>query len=162
MASYSFDVVSNIDMQEMRNAVDQAEREIGNRWDFKGSVSEIQLEADKLVLHSDDEFKLKALTEILLGKMAKRSISLKSLEYGKIEPAAKGSVRQEVKLKQGLDTDTAKKITKLIRDSGPKVTTAIQGDQVRVTGKSKDELQAVIALLKAADLPVDLQFVNYR
>jgi uncharacterized protein YajQ (UPF0234 family) len=105
---------------------------------------------------------MKALIDVLQGKLIKRGVSIKALDYGKLEPAAKMTVRQEIKLKQGLDADTARKVAKLIKDSGKKVTTQIQGDQVRVTAKSKDDLQAVIQLLKGADLPVDLQFVNYR
>jgi len=162
MASYSFDVVSRVDMQEVKNAVDQFERELANRWDFRGSVSEVKIEEGKLLLTSDDEFKLQMMTEMLNAKLAKRGVSLKSLDFGKVEPASKGAVRQEVKLKQGLDTDTGKAVSKLIRDSGRKVTCSIMGDQVRVTGKSKDDLQGVIDMLKKADLPVDLQFVNMR
>jgi cyclic-di-GMP-binding protein len=162
MADSSFDVVSKVDLAEVKNAIQQAMREIENRFDFKNSVSEIDLDGDVLKLHSDDEFKLKSLNDILQSKLFKRGISLKSLEYGKIEPAAKATVRQEVKLKQGLDQDTARQVARLIKDSGKKVTTQIQGDQVRVSGKSKDDLQAVMQVLKGADLPVDLQFTNYR
>ena len=162
MAEFSFDVVSRVDLQEVKNAIQQTMREVENRFDFKNSVSQVDLEGEILKLHSDDEYKMKALVDILQGKFVKRSVSLKSLEYGKIEPAAKMTVRQEIKLRQGLDQDTARKVTKLIKDSGRKVTTQIQGDQVRVTAKSKDELQAIIQLLKGADLPVDLQFINYR
>lgn len=162
MADSSFDVVSKVDLTEVKNAIQQATREIEGRFDFKNSVSSIELEGEALKLHSDDEYKLKALVEILQGKLIKRGVSIKALEYGKVEPAAKATVRQEVKLKQGLDSDTARKVTKLIKDSGKKVTTQIQGDQVRVTAKSRDDLQAVIQLLKGADLAVDLQFINYR
>jgi uncharacterized protein YajQ (UPF0234 family) len=162
MADASFDVVSRVDVSEVKNAIDQTMREIANRFDFKGSVSEIELEGETVKLHSDDEYKMKALIDVLQSKLMKRGISLKALEYGKIEPASKGTVRQEIKLKQGLDADTARKVAKLIKDSGKKVTTQIQGDQVRVTGKAKDDLQAAIQLLKGADLPVDLQFINYR
>ena len=162
MAENSFDVVSKVDMQELKNAVDQTMREVSGRFDFKNSISDIQIESDALKLHSDDEFKMKALVDILQGKLSKRGLSLKSLDYGKIEPASKGTVRQDIKLKQGLDTETARKITKLIKDSGKKVTTQIQGDQVRVASKSKDDLQAVMQLLRSADLPVDVQFTNFR
>lgn len=162
MPEFSFDVVSEVDLAEVRNAVDQSLRELANRYDFKNSVSNIELEGTVLKLHSEDEFKLKALIDILQGKLIRRNVSIKALDYGKVEPAAKATVRQEIKLKQGLEQDVAKKIAKLIKDSGKKVTTQIQGDQVRVTAKSKDDLQAVIALLKAADLPCDLQFTNYR
>src|SRR5436305_1445524 len=143
MAEYSFDVVSRVDMQELKNAVQQTMREIGTRFDFKNSVSDIQADGEALKLHSDDEYKMKALIDVLQGKLVKRGVSLKALEYGKIEPAAKNTVRQEVKLRQGLDADTARKIVKLIKDSGKKVTTQQQGDQVRVTGKNKDDLQGV-------------------
>ena len=162
MADSSFDIVSKVDMQELKNAVDQTMREIANRFDFKNSVSDIEIDAEAIKVHSDDEYKLKALIDVLQGKMVKRGVSIKALEYGKIEPAAKGTVRQDIKLKQGLDQDTARKVVKLIKDSGKKVQTQIQGDQVRVTAKSKDDLQGVIQLLKSADLPVDLQFTNYR
>ena len=162
MADSSFDIVSKVDMAELKNAVDQTMREIGTRFDFKNSVSDVQIEGEVLKLHSDDEYRLKALIDVLQSKLMKRGISIKALDYGKIEPASKGTVRQEIKLKQGLDADTARKVSKLIKDSGKKVTSQIQGDQVRVTGKARDDLQAIIQLLKAADLPVDLQFVNYR
>lgn len=158
----SFDIVSKVDIQELKNAIDQTLREVTGRFDFKNTISDIQLEGEVLKVHSDDEYKLKQLVEILQGKMAKRGLSLKSLDLGKVEPASKGTARQDIKLKQGLDSDTARKVVKLIKDSGRKVTTQIQGDQVRVTSKSRDELQGVIQLLKGADLPVDLQFTNYR
>lgn len=158
----SFDVVSKVDMAELKNAVEQALKEVGNRFDFKNSISDIQIESEALKLHSDDEYKLGQLIDILQAKMVKRGISLKALEYGKIEPAAKATVRQDVKLKQGLDQDTARKAVKLIKDSGKKVNAQIQGDQLRVTGKSKDDLQAVMQLLRDADLPADFQFINFR
>lgn len=158
----SFDIVSNIDMQEMDNAVNQAVKEMTSRFDFKGSKSAIELGEKELTLTSDDEFKLKSVIDILESKMIKRGISLKSLDFGKVEPASGGTVRQVVKLKQGVDQDNAKKIVKLIKDSKIKVQASVQGDQVRVTGKSRDDLQAVIQLLRGADLPLDLQFTNYR
>jgi uncharacterized protein YajQ (UPF0234 family) len=157
-----FDVVSRVDMAEVRNAVDQATRELAGRFDFKQSVSEITLDREGVKLLSDDEFKMKQLREILEAKFAKRGISLLALDYGRVEPAAKGAVRQDVSLKQGVDTDTGRKIVRLIKDMGLKVQAQVQGDQVRVTGKAKDDLQAVIQKLKAADLGVALQFVNYR
>jgi len=163
MASeYSFDIVSKVDMQELQNAVTQAEKEIATRFDFKGSKSEIKLEKDALVLVSDDDYKLKSVIDILQSKMVKRGISIKNMDFGKIEPASGGTVRQQVKLKQGIGQDDAKKINILIRDSKLKVKSQIQGDQLRVTGKSKDDLQAVIALLRGADLPLELQFVNMK
>ena len=162
MADFSFDIVSKVDLAEVKNAVDQALREVANRYDFKNSVSDIEIEESTLKLHSDDEYKMTALVDILQSKLIRRGISLKALDYGKIEPAAKLTVRQEIKLKQGLDADNARAVNKLIKDSGRKVTTQIQGEQVRATSKSKDELQAVMQLLKSADLPFDLQFVNLR
>lgn len=159
---HSFDVVSRVDLQELRNAVDQTLREVANRFDFKNSVSDVRLDGETLQLHSDDEFRMKALVDILQGKMVRRGLSLKALEFGRIEPAAKGTVRQTIRVKQGLDQETARRVARLVRESGRKVTAQIQGDQVRVSGKAKDDLQAVIQLLKGADLPVDLQFVNYR
>lgn len=158
----SFDIVSKIDMQELNNAINQAQREIETRFDFKNSKSSIELAKEELVLVSDDEFKMQNVVDILTSKMAKRGISLKSLEYGKIEPASGGTVRQKVKLKQGIDQAVAKQINTMIRDSKLKVTSQIQGDQIRVSGKSKDDLQKVIQMLKQADLPIELQFVNFR
>jgi uncharacterized protein YajQ (UPF0234 family) len=158
----SFDIVSKFDMQEMTNAITQAEKEIDTRFDFKGSKSSISLEKDVLVVVSDDEYKLKSVLDILQGKMTKRGLSIKNLEYGKIEPAASSTVRQRITLKQGIDQEHAKKINVLIRDSKLKVKSQIQGDQIRVSGKSRDDLQQVIKLLREADLSLDLQFVNYR
>ncbi|GKS09953.1 YajQ family cyclic di-GMP-binding protein [Paenibacillus chitinolyticus] len=158
----SFDIVSKLDMQELNNAITQAKREIETRFDFKGSKSEITLEKEELVLLSDDDFKLQNVIDILHAKMAKRGIALKNLEYGKIESASLGTVRQRVKLKQGIEADIAKKINIMIRDSKLKVKSQIQGDSIRVTGKSRDDLQKVIQMLKGADLPIDLQFDNFR
>jgi uncharacterized protein YajQ (UPF0234 family) len=164
MADSSFDVVSKVDMQEVKNAVDQAQREIETRFDFKGSMSTIELDekAGTLALASDSETRMKALVDVLQSKFIKRGIDIKALDLGKLEEASKGTVRQTVTIRQGLDTETARKVVKLIKDKGLKVQAAIQGDQVRVTGKVRDDLQAVIALLKAADLDAPLQFVNYR
>lgn len=162
MADYSFDIVSKLDMQELNNAIQQAEKEIANRFDLKGTKSEVTLEKQELVVCSDDEYKLKSVIDILQSKMVKRGISLKHLEYGKIEPAAGSTVRQRIKLRQGIDQDNAKKINTLIRDSRLKVKSQIMGDQIRVSGKSKDDLQSVIRMLKEADLPLELQFVNMR
>lgn len=161
-SEHSFDIVSKLDLQEMTNAINQAEKEIATRFDFKGSKSSISLEKEELVVVSDDEFKLQNVLDILTGKMAKRGLPLKNLEYGKVEPAASSTVRQRIKLKQGLDQDIAKKINVLIRDSKLKVKSQIQGDQIRVAGKSRDDLQQVIQLLRKADLPIDLQFVNLK
>ena len=159
---YSFDVVSTVDLQEVTNAVQQARKEITTRYDFRNSKSELTFADDTITLLSDDEYKLGAVQEVLRGKLVKRGVSLKNLDEGKIVPASGGTVRQEWKLKQGLDQDNAKKITKLIKDRKLKVNAQIMADQVRVAGKDKDTLQEVIAVLKATDFPVDLQFVNYR
>jgi uncharacterized protein YajQ (UPF0234 family) len=163
-AQFSFDIVSTLDMQEVRNAVDQAMKEIRQRFDFKGSKSDITIENDKaLIVISDDEFKLKSVMDILHGRLIKRGISPKALAPGKMEQALGGTVRQKIELKMGLAGEDAKTITKLIKESGLKVQTQIQGDQLRVSGKSKDDLQAVMALLRAKEsLPVALQFTNYR
>ncbi|AET60445.1 YajQ family cyclic di-GMP-binding protein [Paenibacillus terrae] len=158
----SFDIVSKMDMQELTNAVHQTEREIETRFDFKGSKSSLKLEKEALTIASEDEYKLNAVIDILQSKMAKRGLSLKNVEYGKLEPASLGSVRQRLALKQGIDQDNAKKINILIRDSKLKVKSQIQGDQIRVTGKNKDDLQAVIQLLRKADLPLELQFTNMK
>jgi hypothetical protein len=163
-ADSSFDIVSKVDMQEVKNAIDQAEREIGTRFDFKGSDSTIELDEKALTikLASDNETRLKSVVDVLQSKLHKRGIDIKSLELGEVEAATKGTVRQETKIRQGVDTDNARKIVKIIKDTGLKVQAAIQGDQVRVTGKSRDDLQTVMAKLKAADLDVHLQFINYR
>lgn len=158
----SFDIMSKLDMQEMNNAIRQAEKEIENRFDFKGSKSSITLEKESVVLVSDDEYKLGNVLDILQSKMVKRGLSLKNLVFGKIEPASSGTVKQKIDLKQGIDQEQAKKINILIRDSKLKVKSQIMGDQIRVTGKSKDDLQQIMQLLKNADLPLDLQFANFR
>lgn len=158
----SFDIVSKLDLQEMNNAIHQAQKEIENRFDFKGSKSSITLDKEDLVIVSDDEYKLKSVWDILQSKMVKRGVSIKNVSPGKIEPATSGTVRQRFSLKQGIDQEHAKEINKLIRDAKLKVKSQIQGDQIRVTGKSKDDLQQVISLLRNADLPLDLQFMNMR
>ncbi|ASS75569.1 YajQ family cyclic di-GMP-binding protein [Tumebacillus algifaecis] len=158
----SFDVVSKVDMQELDNAVNQASKEMISRFDFKGSKSSIELKEEEILLASDDEGKLRSVIDILESKIIKRGISLKSLDYRKVEPAAAGTVRQTVKIKQGIDQENAKKIVKIIKDSKIKVQASVQGDAVRVSGKNRDDLQQVIQLLKGADVPVDLQFNNYR
>ena len=160
----SFDIVSKVDMQELANAIQQAEREIETRFDFKGSKSSLKLEKEKdaLVIASDDEYKLGAVIDILQSKMIKRGLPIKNMDYGKIEPASLGTVRQNIKLKQGIEQDVSKKINILIRDSKLKVKSQIQGDQIRVTGKSRDDLQAVMALLRNSDIKLDLQFTNFK
>lgn len=158
----SFDIVSKVDAQEVSNAVTMALKEIGTRYDFKGSKSDISLEKEDLVLISDDEFKLDQLKDVLVGKLIKRNVPTKNLDYGKIEPASGGTVRQRAKLVQGIDKENAKKINTIIKDLKLKIKSQIQDDQIRVTGKSRDDLQQVIAAIKAADLPIDVQFINYR
>ncbi|SDW25841.1 YajQ family cyclic di-GMP-binding protein [Paenibacillus sp. CF384] len=162
MAENSFDIVSKVDMQELNNAITQAEREIETRFDFKNSKSSIAIEKEDIVVVSDDEYKLASVIDILQSKMIKRGVPIKNMEFGKLEPASAGTVRQKIKLKQGIEQDISKKINILIRDSKLKVKSQIQGDSIRVTGKSLDDLQAVMALLRGADLQIDLQFTNYR
>jgi hypothetical protein len=162
----SFDVVSQFDRQEMVNAVDQALREVRTRYDLKDSGTTIQLEASEIKLHSATEMTLDATRDVLLQKAVRRQLSPKIFDYGKVEEASRGTVRQTAALRQGLSQDLCREITKLLRDRMPKLKTQIQGDAVRVTGKSKDELQSAIAILKKAEQernwPVPLQFVNYR
>ncbi|MDR3793684.1 MAG: YajQ family cyclic di-GMP-binding protein [Terracidiphilus sp.] len=160
----SFDIVSKIELQEVRNAIDQALKEIRQRFDLKDSKSEIKLaEGDKeLQLASAGEYPLEAVREILGQKLVKRGVSLKNLTYGKIEPAAGQSVRQTITLQQGIPTEKAKEIVKLVKESKKKVQASIQGDTVRISGKDRDDLQAIISLLRAKDLGVELQFTNYR
>src|SRR5213075_1296593 len=160
----SFDIVSKIDLQELSNAIQQALKEIHTRYDLKDSKSNIVTEEKetKIVLTSADDFKLKAVTDILQGKMVKRGISLKALTYGPIEPAAGATVRQKITIQQGIAGDKAKEIVKTIKDSKKKVQASIQGDTVRVTGKDRDTLQDVIAMLRQHDFGIDMQFTNYR
>ena len=159
----SFDVVSKVEIQEIKNAIDQATKEVNARFDLKNSKSTIALEGDEAIqLASQDEYTIKAVIEILQQKLVKRGVSLKNLEYEKIEPAANSSVRQKIKLKQGIGSDVAKKIVAAIKDSKKKAQASIQGDTVRVSAKDRDILQDVIALLRGKDLGVDLQFTNYR
>jgi hypothetical protein len=162
MSDPSFDVVSQVNLPEVSNAVAQAQKEIAQRFDLKGTAAGLSLEGTELTLTANDEFGLKAVNDLLQGKLVKRSVPLKALDYGKPEPAAKGTVRQLVKIQQGIATEKAKEIVKAIKDAKLKVQAAIQGDQVRVTGKKKDDLQQVIALLKGSDFGLPLQFTNYR
>jgi cyclic-di-GMP-binding protein len=161
-AENSFDVVSKIDMAEVTNAVSQAMKEIGQRFDFKGSKSTITQEKDSLVIVSDDDYKLKSVIDILQGKLVKRGVPVKNLTYGKVEAALAGTVRQKITLQQGIPIEKAKQIVKAIKDSKIKVQASIQADQVRVSGKDRDNLQTVIQLLKGQDFGVELQFENYR
>lgn len=161
---FSFDIVSKVDLQEAENAVNQANKEISTRFDFRGSVSKIDFDkkAPSLTLFSDDEGKLKSVVDILQNKFIKRNVSLKSLDYQKLEPAEKATVRQVVKIKQGIPSEKAKELVRIIKDSKIKVTSSIQGEQVRVVSKSKDDLQAAMGIARAQDLGLDLQFTNYR
>jgi uncharacterized protein YajQ (UPF0234 family) len=159
---FSFDIVSKADPQEVKNAVDQATREVETRFDFRNTSCEIKHDKDTLTLTADDESKLTALIDVLQSKLIKRGIDIKFLDYGKLEEASKGTVRQVVTIKNGLPTETARKIVKLIKDKGLKANAQIQDQQVRVTSKSKDDLQTVISAVKGADLEAPVQFVNYR
>jgi uncharacterized protein YajQ (UPF0234 family) len=159
----TFDVVSEVDMQEVRNAVDQASREVSTRFDFKNTDSSVELSGNEIRLHSATEDRLRALAQVLEEKMIKRNVSLKALDKGKIEEAARGTARQTITIKAGIDSDHARQINKLIKDMGLKgIQSQTQGDQVRVTGKKRDDLQTVIQKLKEADLDVPLQFNNFR
>lgn len=162
-AENSFDIVSNVELPEVSNAIQQALKEITQRYDLKGSHSDIQFDGkEEIVLTSADEYKLKAVTDILQSKLVKRNVSLKSLDYGKIEAAAGSTVRQKVKLRQGIAIEKAREVVKVIKDSKKKVQASINGDIVRVTGKDRDSLQEVIALIRSTDFGIDIQFTNYR
>ena len=158
----SFDVVSQVDMQEVSNALQQTRKEVEQRYDFKGSKTEIEQEKNVVKITSDNDFKVKAVVDILQSKFVKRNINLKSLEYGKIEPAAGGAARQVITIHQGLDTDAAREVVKLIKETKIKVQSQVQDDQVRVTAKQRDDLQGVIQALRGADFRRPLQFINMR
>ena len=158
----TFDIVSQVNSMEIENAVNIANKELANRFDFKGSNAEIVLEKNEIKLSAEDQFKMKALAEIVIGKIAKRNISLKSVEQCEPEVSPLGHARQLIKIRQGIATDVAKQVTGFIRDGKFKVTTQIQGEEVRVTGKSRDELQTVMGAIRAEDFPVSLQFQNFR
>lgn len=164
MPDNSFDVVSKIDLAEVSNAVQQALKEIGQRYDLKDSKSNIELKEkdNKLILASQDEYKLKAVTEILGQKLVKRQVPLKGLSYGTVEASAGSSVKQEVSLQQGIPVEKARDIIKKIKDSKLKVQASIQGDFVRVSGKDRDTLQSAIKLLRESDFGIDMQFINFR
>ena len=158
----SFDVVSKFDTQELRNAIDQTMREVGTRYDLKDSKTQIEQDEAQLVINTDTEMSLRAVHDILESKLVRRNLSLKILDYQEEEPASGGRVRQIVKLRQGLNDDLAKEISKRIRTEFKKVSPQIQGDLIRVSAKNRDDLQSVIQALKESDYPVPLQFVNYR
>jgi uncharacterized protein YajQ (UPF0234 family) len=158
----SFDIVSQINSMEIENAVNQARKELANRFDFKGSTAEIVLEKNEIKLTAEDQFKIKTLEEMVIGKLAKRQISLKNVDHGQPDISPLGHARQVIKIKQGIEPAIAKQVTAFIRDLKVKVTTQIQGEEVRVTGKNRDDLQAVIAAVRGHDFPVALQFQNFR
>lgn len=158
----SFDIVSKTDYAEVTNALNQTSKEISQRFDFKGSKATVELQQKDLMLAAEDETKLRNMNDILQSKLVKRGISLKALDYQKIEPAAGGTVRQLVKVQQGIPTDKAKEVVKFIKDGKYKVQASIQGETVRVSGKDRDTLQEVIAALKGKDFGIDMQFDNYR
>jgi cyclic-di-GMP-binding protein len=161
---FSFDVVSKVDLQEVANAVQQASKEIATRFDFRGSASKIELKEKELeiVLISDDEHKLKSVIDILETKLVRRGVAVKALDFGKVEPAAGGTVRQVAKIQQGIPSEKAKEIVKAIKDRKLKVQASIQADQVRVAGRSKDDLQSAMAVVREGDFGLPIQFTNYR
>src|SRR3990172_585768 len=158
----SFDIACKIDMQEVDNAINQARKEIQQRYDLKGSKCEIALEKTDIILTADDEFKLKAVVDILQGKLHRRNVPLKALGYGPVEPASGGTVRQKIALQQGIPQEKAKEIVKLIKETKLRVQAHIQQNQVRVSGKNRDDLQTIITMLKEQEFGIALQFINYR
>jgi uncharacterized protein YajQ (UPF0234 family) len=158
----SFDIVCKVDLQEVDNAIQQVMKEIRTRYDFKGSKSEVRRESQEIHLLADDDYKRRSVVEMLSQRLAARKVSLKSLTFGKIEEAAGGAVRQTITLQQGIPTEQAREIVKIIKGTGKKVQAAIQGDLVRVKGKSRDELQTIMQVLRASSLPIEMQFENYR
>jgi uncharacterized protein YajQ (UPF0234 family) len=162
MADSSFDLVSDFDQQELVNALDQVRREVATRYDFKGSKVALELGKTEITLLADDEFRAGSVKDLLQSKAVRRGLSLKIFDWGKLEPAAGGTVRQHITLRRGLTSEQAKELSKIIRDRFPKVKPSIHGDAVRVSGKSKDDLQGVIGHLRGLDYPVALQFINYR
>jgi uncharacterized protein YajQ (UPF0234 family) len=162
MPENTFDIVSKIDLEEVSNAIQQASKEVHTRFDLKDSKSKIELEKDAIVLHSIDEHKLKSVSDILQQKLAKRGVPLKGLTHGVIESALGGTAKQKITLQQGIPMEKAKEIVQMIKGSKNKVQASIQGELIRVSGKDRDSLQAVIALLKQKDFGIDMQFTNYR
>ena len=161
-AENSFDIVCKVDMQEVTNALDQARREIDTRYDLKGSKNEVKLEKTDITLTVADDMKLKAVIDILQSKLHKRGVPLKALEYGKVEEASGGALRQKITIQQGIPIEKAREIVRLVKDSKVRVQAAIQEDQVRVSGKNRDDLQKIIAMVKEKDFGIALQFTNYR
>ena len=158
----SFDIVSEVDRAEVTNAIQQTVKEVRQRFDFKGSSATVALEKEELILTAEDETKLRNMNDILQQKLVRRSVPLKALSYGTVDPAAGGTVRQRVQIQQGIPQEKAKEVVKFIKDSKAKVQASIQGDVVRVSGKDRDTLQDIIAKLKAKDFGIDMQFSNYR
>ncbi len=163
-ADHTFDIVSKVNLQEVLNAAEQSMKEIRQRFDFKGSKSNIELDqgSSEITLISDDEYKLKSVIDVLQGKLVKRKVSLKALDYGKMEDAASNTVRQVIKLQQGIPIEKSKEIVKMIKNAKMKVQTEIQGDQVRVKGKKIDDLQTVIAMIKEKDMGIHMECINFR
>jgi uncharacterized protein YajQ (UPF0234 family) len=162
MANSSFDIVSTVDLQEVRNAIAQAQKEIATRYDLKKTGSKLELSDEAIVVSAPDEYTLKQVRDVLEAKLVKRGVPLKALTYGEIDQALGGTVRQRAALQNGIPTEKAREIVKLVKGTKVKVQTAIQGDQLRVTGKNKDDLQSVIEMLRETDLGIDMQFTNYR
>ena len=162
MANSSFDIVSTVDLQEVRNAIAQAQKEIATRYDLKKTGSKLELSDEAIVVSAPDEYTLKQVRDVLEAKLVKRAVPLKALTYGEIDQALGGTVRQRAALQNGIPTEKAREIVKLVKGTKVKVQTAIQGDQLRVTGKNKDDLQSVIEMLRETDLGIDMQFTNYR
>jgi cyclic-di-GMP-binding protein len=162
--TFSFDIISDVNLQEVDNAVNQSLKEIGQRYDFKGSRSAISLDQKekKLTVVSDDEFRLKAVLDILQGKLIKRNVPIKALSYGPVEPSSGGTVRQIITLQVGIEKENAKKLVKMIKDTKLKVQAQIMEDQIRVSGRAKDDLQSVMALIRKAEIDFAVQFTNYR
>lgn len=158
----SFDVVSKVDMQEVDNAVNQTKKEITQRFDFRGSKSEVTAEGSEVKILTEDDFRLKSIIDVLQTKLIKRGISIKNLDYGKVEDASGSMVRQVIKIKQGIETELAKKIIKDIKGTKIKVQAQIMDDQIRISGKNRDDLQETIAFIREQDYDIDLQFINYR
>lgn len=161
-AESSFDVVSQFDRQELRNAIDQVQREVTTRYDLKSTGTEVELATDTLTVNTDTDFTLKAVKDVIVEKLVRRNLDKRILDWGKVEPAAKGTVRQAAKLKEGIDQELAREIVKLVKASAAKVRPQIQGDAVRVFGKSRDDLQGALQAIKKKEWPVPLQFNNYR
>jgi hypothetical protein len=162
MADSSFDIVSSVNLQEVKNAIAQATKEVQTRFDLKGSNSTIELQGEEIALASADDYKLKAVREVLEERLVKRGVPLKALTYGNVDQALGQTVRQRITLQKGIPSEKAREIVKLIKGAKLKVQAAIQGDQLRVSGKNRDDLQGVIRLLKGTDLGIDMQFTNYR